>query len=226
MNKLIAIIATGVIFYAGGYMLQVEGAFAQPLHAALWGATGTAALLYWPRRGTLQLISLCWLCVLLYGMAALAVAGCAEVRQEENLMPSAGSLLIFVSIPFLLVMVPLGVLFIRSMYRDHMRTLLEEAVLAATDPLDGPTEGAMAKAQELLARGTPVDYIADAMVERDELLFEAVDTPNPQAVANAIELLPQLAAAGATISQTSLDSARYNCPPSLLKELSKFPLSS
>lgn len=225
MKKLISIAATGVIFYIGGWLLLVEGSTAHPATAALWGAAGTAALLYWPRRGGLQLLSLCWLCVLLYGIAALALADCAEVKDTEANMPPASMVLIFFSIPFLLVMVPMGAFILRSAYRDHMRSVLEEAVLAATDPLRGPTEGALEQARELLTRGTPVDYIVDSMVERDELVFEAVETPNRQAVENALELLPLLARAGATISQESLDSARYNCPPDLQKELQKLPLA-
>ena len=225
MKKLISIAATAVIFYIVGCLLLVEGSTAHPALAALWGATGTAALQYWPRRGWLQLLSLCWLCVLLYGIAALELAGCAEVKDTEAYMPPASMVLIFISIPFLLVLVPIGVFIMRSAYRDHMRSVLEETVLAATDPLHGPTEGALERAHELLTRGTPVDYIIDSMVERDELVFEAVETPNRQAVENALELLPLLARAGATISQESLDSARYNCPPDLQKELQKLPLA-
>ena len=83
----------------------------------------------------------------------------------------------------------------------------------------------MEKALRLLKQGIPADYIADALVSRDELVFQAVDTPNPQAVANAVKLLPLLAQAGAGISRDSLDSAKYNCPPAIQAELQKLPLT-
>ena len=225
MKKLIAIIATAGVFFTAARLLLVENPWGTPVLAALWGAAGTAALLYWPRKGCVQLLSLCWLCVVLYGIAALELAGCAEVREEDAYMPGPVSLLIFLSVPFFLVLLPIAVYFLRSIYRDHMRTVLEEAVLAATDPLAGPEDGAMEKALQLLKQGTPADYIADALVSRDELVFQAVETPNPQAVANALELLPLLAKAGAGISRDSLDSAKYNCPPAIQAELQKLPLT-
>lgn len=225
MKQIIAIIATGLLFFTIGQVLLVQDAMSHPIHAALWGAVGTAALLYWPRRSTMQLLSLCWLCILLYGIALMMLVGCAEVRDPEAYMPGAGSMLIFISIPFLMVLLPIGVLFVRTAYRDHMRTVLEEAVLAATDPQNGPTNGAREKALRLLAEGISADYIPDAMVERDELVFEAVETPHPQAVANAVELLPHLAKAGAHITQASLDTAKYNSPPAIQAELQKFPIT-
>ena len=126
--------------------------------------------------------------------------------------------------PFLMVLVPIVVIFFRAAYRDHMRTVLEEAVLAATDPLVGPESGAMEKALLLLNKGTCADFIPDAMVDRDESKFEAVDTPDAEAIRNATELIPLLGKAGAYISEDALKSARYNCPPSIQEALSKLPI--
>lgn len=226
MKKVLAIIATALLCFVVGQLRLVEGADAsQPAVAALWGAAGTAVLLYWPRRTTLQLLSLCWLCIVLYGVAGSAIADCRVAREAENYLPSPGTMIFFFSLPFLLVLIPIGVFFIRSAYRDHMRSELEEAVLAATDPLHGPEPGAMEKACRLLARGTRADYIPEAMVARDELFFEAVGTPHKEAVTNAVYLIPLLGGAGATINQETLKSAAYNCSPAIQAELNKLPLS-
>lgn len=226
MKKMLAIIATAIICFAAGQFLMVAGAdTGLPVQAALWGAVGTAVLLYWPRRTILQLLSLCWLCIVLYGVAGSAIADCRVSKEPEQYLPSSGTMVIFFSIPFLLVLVPIGVFFIRSAYRDHMRSELEEAVLAATDPLHGPEPGAMQKACRLLARGTRADYIPEAMVARDELFFEAVGTPHKEAVDNAVYLIPLLGGAGATINQETLQSAGYNCPPAIQAELNKLPLA-
>lgn len=225
MKKVIAIIATGAIFLAAAYLLLAEDSAAHPLLAALYGAAGTAALLYWPRKGCLQLLSLCWLCILLYGMALLELATCTTVYSTVVYTPSSAEILILMSIPFLLVMLPICTYYMRAYYYEHMRGELEDAVLAATDPLDGPTEGALEKARKLLTKGIPADDIPDALVARDELVFEAIGTPNAQAVANTLELLPLLAKAGATISRDSLKSAKYNCPLSIQAELEKLPVT-
>lgn len=225
MKKVLAIIATALLCFVVGQLRQVEGADASlPAVAALWGAVGTAAILYWPRRTTLQLLSLCWLCILLYGVAFSAIADCTVPQSEENYLPSSGTMLIFFAIPFLMVLLPIGVFFARSAYRDHMRSELEEAVLAATDPLQGPEPGAMDKACNLLARGTRADYIPEAMVARDELYFQAIGTPHQEAVDNAVRLIPLLAAAGASITQDTLNSSKYNCPPAIQAELNKLPV--
>jgi hypothetical protein len=132
-------------------------------------------------------------------------------------------MLIFLSIPFLMVLTPLVVFAIRSAYRDHMCTILEENVLAATDSLHGPVTGAMEKAMQLLSTGTRADFIADAMVQRDEENFEAITTPNPEAIENALALIPLLGINGASITQDSLDSAKYNCQPSVQAALRQLP---
>ncbi len=225
--KQLGIIVTALSAYGLGCLLLVPGAdTAQPMRAALWGAVGTAVLLYWPRSSILQVVTLCWLSLVLYGMSALELAGCTAGRAADAYMPSAPTLLIFITVPFLLILLPMGVLFLRSAYRDHMRGELEEAVLAAIDPLHGPQEGAQQKARRLLAKGTRADYIADAIVDIYELYFEAMESPNPQAVANALELLPLLAKAGAGITQNNLDSAKYNCPPAIQAELQKLPVTT
>ena len=213
--KGIFIFASAVLFFALGWYCGSEA----PLQSSLWGAAGTAVLLYWPRRSVLQVLSLCWLCVLLYGVAAFSVA-----PREEGYMPSGPEMTVLFAVPFLMVLVPIVVIFFRAAYRDHMRTVLEEAVLAATDPLIGPENGAMERALHLLNKGTCADFIPDAMVDRDEIKFEAVDTPNSEAVQNAIQLIPLLGKAGAYISEDALKSARYNCPPSIQEALSKLPI--
>ena len=213
--KGIFIFASAALFFALGWYFGSES----PLLSALWGAAGTAALLYWPRRSLLQVLSLCWLCILLYAVAAI----CTTPR-EVGYMPGGITMAVLFAVPFLMVLVPIVVIFFRAAYRDHMRTVLEEAVLAATDPLVGPESGAMEKALLLLNKGTCADFIPDAMVERDELVFEAVDTPDSEAVQNAIQLIPLLGKAGAYISEDALKSARYNCPPSIQEALSKLPI--
>lgn len=213
--KAIFIFATAVLFFALGWYCGSEA----PLQSALWGAAGTAVLLYWPRRSLLQVLSLCWLCILMYSVAAFALS-----PREEGYMPGAIAMAVLFATPFLMVLVPIVVIFFRAAYRDHMRTVLEEAVLAATDPLAGPESGAMEKALVLLNKGTCADFIPDAMVDRDELVFEAVNPPDSQAIRNAVELIPMLGKAGAYISEDALESARYNCPPAIQEALSKLPI--
>lgn len=213
--KAIFIFASAALFFALGWYSGMEA----PMQPALWGAVGTSVLLYWPRRSVMQVISLCWLCVLLYGVAAFSVT-----PREEGYMPSGAAMIVLFAVPFLMVLVPIVVIFFRAAYRDHMRTVLEEAVLAATDPLAGPESGAMEKALVLLNKGTCADFIPDAMVDRDELVFEAVNTPDSEAIRNAVELIPMLGKAGAYISEDALKSARYNCPPAIQEELNKLPV--
>lgn len=213
--KVIFIFASAVLFFTLGLYCGSEA----PLLPAIWGAVGTSVLLYWPHRSVLQVLSLCWLSILLYAVAAI----CTTPR-EEGYMPGAITMSVLFAVPFLMVLVPIVVIFFRAAYRDHMRTVLEEAVLAATDPLVGPESGAMEKALELLQKGTCADFIPDAMVDRDEIVFEAVDTPDAEAVRNATELIPLLGKAGAYISEDALESARYNCPPSIQEALSKLPI--
>ena len=61
------------------------------------------------------------------------------------------------------------------------------------------------------------------MVQRDEENFEAINTPNPEAIENALALIPLLGINGGTITQDSLDSAKYNCPPSIQEALRQLP---
>lgn len=225
-RKIISIAMTGLVFFNIAYIHGAGENAADSLQAALWGAAGAGVMCYWPRRSVLQIISLCWLGILLFGFGVLSIIHSKLPSEAPRDYPNAEEMLFVMSVPFLMVILPFVVLTIRSAYRDHMRTVLEEAVLAATNPLSGPEEGAMEKARRLLKKGTYAAYIPDAMVERDELLFEAVDTPNPQAVKNAQELLPLLGKAGASISQAALDSSRYNCPPVIQEELKKLPCQS
>lgn len=222
--KVAAIIIVGLLFLGMGHLLLVDGADTSlPMQAAVWGAACAGVVLYWPHRTTLQLLSLCWLGIALCGIAGLALADCSVPKEEAAELPSKTSMLIIFTIPFLMVLIPLVVFTIRSAYRDHMRSVLEESVLAATDTLHGPVVGAMEKAMQLLSDGTRADFIADAMVQRDEENFEAINTPNPEAIENALALIPLLGVAGATITQDSLDSAKYNCPPSIQEALRQLP---
>ncbi len=222
--KVAAIIIVGLLFLGMGHLLLVDGADASlPMQAALWGAACAGVVLYWPHRTTIQLLSLCWLGIALCSIAGLALADCSVPKDEVAELPGATSMLIFLSVPFLMVLTPLVVFAIRSAYRDHMRTILEENVLAATDTLHGPVTGAMEKAMQLLSTGTRADFIADAMVQRDEENFEAITTPNPEAIENALALIPLLGINGATITQDSLDSAKYNCQPSVQAALRQLP---
>ena len=226
IRKIAAIVITGLCFLGLGLLLRAEGVSAAlRFHAALWGAAGTAAIVYWPRKGKLQIVALCWLCILLYSIATIFLVDCSEPVVEDAYMPNITSMFILMAIPFLMALLPIPVLMIRSAYRDHMRTVLEDAVLAATDSLRGPEPGAMAKALQLLRKGIPADYIPDAMVQRDEYDFEALSTPNPEAVANELKLIPMLAAAGASISKDALDSAKYNCPPAVQEALKQLPVA-
>lgn len=222
-RKIISIVIIGLVVLILSSLLTSGEHVHAALQAALWAAAGTAVLAYWPRSNTWQIISLCWLSILLYAMAAFSAI---FPKQAQSDYPIGEDVLIFICIPFLMVMLPFVVLMLRSAYRDHMRSILEETVLAATDSLHGPAIGAVEKARELLAKGTCADYIPDAMVARDEQYFEAISTPHPEAVRNALELLPLLNKAGAGISQQSLDSAKYNCPPAIQQELQKLPRQS
>ena len=225
-RKIAAIVITGLCFLALGFLLLADGASTSlPFHATLWGAAGTAVLVYWPRKSKLQLLSLCWLCILLYSIAAIFLVDCSEPVIEDAYMPNITGMFILMAIPFLMALLPIPVLLLRSAYRDHMRTVLEEAVLAATDSLQGPAPGAMDKALHLLRKGIPAHYIPDAIVQRDEDNFEALGTPDPEAVANELKLIPMLAAAGASISQVALDSAKYNCPPAVQEALKQLPVA-
>lgn len=103
---------------------------------------------------------------------------------------------------------------------------LTTAVLAATDPLHGPQEGAMAAALELLRSGALAQGTADEMVRRDEIFFEAVNIPHPAAVANAVQLIHLLAEAGDTLSEAAAHSALYNCPPPVQEALRTLPLTA
>lgn len=222
--KVVSIIIVGLLFLGMGHLLLVDGADTSlPMQAALWGAACAGVVLYWPHRTTLQLLSLCWLGIALCSIAALALADCSVPSDEISDLPSSMSLLIILTVPFLMVLLPLVLFTIRSAYRDHMRTILEESVLAATDTLHGPVVGAMEKALQLLSDGTRADFIADAMVQRDEDNFEAITTPNPEAIENALVLIPLLGNAGATITQDSLESAKYNCQPSVQAALRQLP---
>ena len=222
--KVVSIIIVGLLLLGTGHLLLVDGADTSlPMQAALWGAACAGVVLYWPRRTAMQLLSLCWLGIVLCSIAGLALADCSVPKDEITDLPSKTSMLIFLAIPFLMVLLPLVVFTIRAAYRDHMRTILEESVLAATDTLHGPVVGAMEKALQLLSDGTRADFIADAMVQRDEENFEAITTPNPEAIENALVLIPLLGAAGATITQDSLDSAKYNCQPSVQSALQQLP---
>ena len=189
------------------------------MSTALWGATGTAALLYWPRNDKWQIAALCWLLILLYGTALIGLITAIHPTAFGYLQPGGTMMLVLITVPFLLVLIPSAINILRAARLSQQHRRLEIYVLAATDTLNGPSPGAMKKALQLLAHGAEVGNIADAMVTRDEIYFEAVRTPHPEALANTLILLPLLAAAGGTITQDSLDSARYNCPVSVQQEL-------
>lgn len=171
-----------------------------------------------PRLSVLQFVLRCELGLLLAAFVFLLLS---PWKQGDYVPPFA--LIIVVTLPILMVLLPAVALFVREAARDHMRTVLEEAVLTATDPLTGPEAGAMEKALELLNNGTCADYIPDAMVERDELKFEAVGTPHPEAVQNALKLIALMEQSGTCISANALASARYNCPPAIQEALGKLP---
>lgn len=100
--------------------------------------------------------------------------------------------------------------------------LLKETVLAATDPLHLPPYNTMATARRLIRQASHVHGIIDAMIERDECYFEAVQLHSPAyltAVQHALELIPLLAAAGDCPTPHALDSARYNCDPLIQQAL-------
>lgn len=170
------------------------------------------------RLSVWQLVLLCWLGLLLVAVVFLLLS---PWEPGDYVQPFA--LIVIVFLPILMVLLPVVALLVRTAARDHMRTVLEEAVLAATDPLTGPEAGAMEKALRLLNNGTCADYIPDAMVARDELKFEAVDTPHPEAVQNALELIALMEQSGTCISAGSLASARYNCSPAIQEALGKLP---
>lgn len=109
--------------------------------------------------------------------------------------------------------------------------LLRDAVLAATDPLHLPVHNAVDKACQLIRQETQVRGIIDAMIERDECYFEAIQRESPAyhaAVHHALELIPLLIAAGDSPSPQALASARYNCDPliqqAILGLLPRLPL--
>lgn len=100
--------------------------------------------------------------------------------------------------------------------------LLKETVLAATDSLHLPPSNTMATARRLIRQASHVHGIMDAMVERDECYFEAVQRHSPAylaAVQHALELIPLLAAAGDYPAPHALASARYNCDPLIQQAL-------
>lgn len=222
-GKLSGVVATWIIIFAADSLLSgSEVGFVHPMQTAMWGATGTAVLLYWPRNDKWQIAALCWLIILLYGTALIGLAGTIHPDLFGVLQPSSATMLVLITIPFFLVMIPFAINTLRAARLAQQNRLLEISVLAATDPLNGPAPGAMEKALRLLARGTNAGNIADAMVARDEDFFEAIREPHPQALTNTLILLPLLAAAHGTITQQSLDSARYNCPVSMQQELRRF----
>lgn len=96
-----------------------------------------------------------------------------------------------------------------------MPTTLIQAVLSATDPLHGPAHGALERALFLLQQGTNAAGCLNLMVERDECYFEAIDSPHPAAIANAVTLIPLLFKNGDSLSPVSAQCAKYNCPPAI-----------
>ena len=105
-------------------------------------------------------------------------------------------------------------------------TALQLAVLAATDTIHPQQDAAMQIAQLLLQNGACASGCLNAMVNQHELYFEATDQRSPiysAAVVNATELIPLLSAAGDTISKKALNSARYNCSPSIQQALRQVP---
>lgn len=97
-------------------------------------------------------------------------------------------------------------------------TLLQYLVLRATDPLHPCDEQAAHLAQILLAQGEKAHGCLNAIVERDELYFEATDPQSPHyaaAIQNALVLIPLLRTAGDRLSDQHFSSAKYNCAPAI-----------
>lgn len=109
---------------------------------------------------------------------------------------------------------------------DRGENALQQAVLAATDTIHPPRGNPMAVVRLLLPKSS-VEGCIDAIVDQHELYFEATDPQSDiyqNAVTRTTELIPLLAAAGDTISSAALDSARYNCDPSIQRVLAQVKL--
>lgn len=107
-------------------------------------------------------------------------------------------------------------------------TAIQLAVLAATDTIHPQQGDTMQIVQLLLQNGADASGCLNAMVEQHELYFEATDQHSSiysAAVSNATALIPKLAAAGDTISKEALDSARYNCDPTIQQALQEVPVT-
>ena len=112
--------------------------------------------------------------------------------------------------------------------RDELgRNLTDCLILLATNPLGAVGENPLPIIRKLLEAGADVTQSLDHIVNLHELYFEATAQNSReyrQAVDNATDIIPALLSAGAVISQSALDSAKYNCDPRIQTLLATVPV--
>lgn len=110
---------------------------------------------------------------------------------------------------------------------EYNRNLLDHIVLQATDPIAPEADAPLHEIRTLIEMGADATHTLTHMVELDELCFEYTEhntQEHAQAVSNAIEIIPLLLEAGACITREALDSAKYNCDPTIQQLLRTAPL--
>lgn len=101
---------------------------------------------------------------------------------------------------------------------EYNRNLLDHIVLQATDPIAPEADAPLHEIRTLIEMGADATHTLTHIVKQDELCFEYTEHNSQEyakAVTNAVEIIPLLLDAGACITREDLESAKYNCDPSI-----------